>query len=54
MTAAGNTALSAALASADAAYRAGDNAAAAALARQFVAQAKRVANVGAPTAGRRC
>ena len=47
VTAAGNTALSAALASADAAYRAGDDAAAAAFARQFVAQAKRVANAAA-------
>ena len=41
VTAAGNSALSAALAGADAAYRADDNAAAAASARQFVAQAKR-------------
>ena len=46
VNAAGNTALSTALESADAAYRAGNNAAAAASASQFVAQAKRVANVG--------
>ncbi len=47
VTAAGNTALSAALASADAAHRAGDDAAAAVAARQFVAQSKRLANAGA-------
>ena len=47
VTAAGNTALSAALASADAAHRAGDDAAAAVSARQFVAQSKRLANAGA-------
>ena len=63
VTAAGNTALSAALASADAAHRAGDDAARGRRSRrQFVAQAKRVANVGcrrwrraarAPVQGRR-
>ena len=51
VNAAGNTALSAALASADAAYRAGDNAAAAGFAKQFVAQAKRVANCGCADGG---
>ena len=51
VNAAGNTALGAPLASADAAHRAGDDAAAAAAARQFVAQAKRVANCGCPDDG---
>ncbi|MDA0160779.1 ThuA domain-containing protein [Solirubrobacter ginsenosidimutans] len=46
VNAAGNTALSASLASADAAHRAGDDAGAATFAKQFVAQAKNVANVG--------
>ena len=47
VTAAGKTALSTALASADAAYRADDFAGAAAHARTFVAEAKRLANAGA-------
>ncbi|MDA0182236.1 ThuA domain-containing protein [Solirubrobacter phytolaccae] len=47
VTAAANIALSAALESADTAYRAGDDAGAAAHAKTFVAQAKRVANAGA-------
>ncbi len=51
VSAAGNTALSAPLASADAAHRAGNDAAAAAAARQFVAQAKRLANCGCPDNG---
>ena len=51
VNAAGNSALSAPLASADAAYRAGDNAAAAGFAKQFVAQAKRVANCGCADGG---
>jgi type 1 glutamine amidotransferase len=46
VTSAGNAALSSALNAADTAWRADDNAAAAAAAQQFVAQAKRVANVG--------
>ena len=46
VTAAANTALSGLLASGDAAHRAGDDAAAAGFAKQFVAQAKNVANVG--------
>jgi type 1 glutamine amidotransferase len=46
VTSAGNTALSARLEAADTAYRDGDKAAAAAAARQFVAESKRVANVG--------
>ena len=51
VNAAGNTALSASLASADAAYRAGDNAAAAGFAKQFVARAKLVANCGCADGG---
>ncbi|RKQ87265.1 trehalose utilization protein [Solirubrobacter pauli] len=47
VTTAGSTALNAALASADTAYRADDFAAAAGFAREFVAQAKRLANAGA-------
>jgi type 1 glutamine amidotransferase len=46
VTTAGNTALSNALEAADTAYRANDFAAAATAARNFVAQTKRVANVG--------
>ena len=46
-----HSALNAPLASADAAYRAGDKAAAAASAKQFVAQAKRVANCGCADGG---
>jgi type 1 glutamine amidotransferase len=46
VTAAGNSALSSRLEAADAAYRADDFAAAAAASRQFVAETKRVANVG--------
>ena len=51
VNAAGNSALSASLASADAAYRAGDNAAAAGFAKQFVAETKRVANCGCADGG---
>ena len=46
VTAAANTTLSGLLASADAAHRAGDDAGAAGFAQQFVAQTKRVSNVG--------
>ena len=46
VTPAANTALSGLLASGDAAHRAGDDAAAAGFAKQFVAQTKNVANVG--------
>ncbi len=52
VNAAGNTALSAPLASADAAHRAGNDAAAAGFARDFVAQAKRVANCGCADGGK--
>ncbi len=51
VNAAGASALNAPLASADAAYRAGDKAAAATSAKQFVAQAKRVANCGCADGG---
>jgi hypothetical protein len=51
VNAAGNTALSAPLEAADAAYRGGDNAAAAAAAKQFVAQTRRVANCGCADGG---
>ena len=47
VTAAANTAMSASLTAADAAYRADDKAGAATHARAFVAQAKRLANAGA-------
>ena len=46
VTAAGNTAMLSALNSADTAHRAGNDASAATFSQQFVAQAKRVANVG--------
>ncbi len=52
VNAAGNTALSAPLAAADAAHRAGNDAAAATAANQFVAQAKRVANCGCADGGK--
>ena len=51
VNAAGNSALSAPLEAADAAYRADDFAAAAAAAAQFVAQTKRVANCGCADGG---
>ncbi len=51
VNAAGAAALSAPLASADAAHRAGDDAAAAVFARQFVTQAKRPANCGCNDGG---
>jgi hypothetical protein len=51
VNAAGAGALDASLASADAAYRDGDNAAAAGFAKQFVAEAKRVANCGCADGG---
>jgi type 1 glutamine amidotransferase len=51
VTAAGASALNAALASADGAYRAGDKAAAAGFSKEFVAQAKRVANCSCTDGG---
>ncbi|HEX6021427.1 MAG TPA: ThuA domain-containing protein [Solirubrobacter sp.] len=51
VNAAGEAALSAPLAAADAAYRSGDKAAAAEAAKQFVAQTKRVANCGCADGG---
>ncbi|WP_028064125.1 ThuA domain-containing protein [Solirubrobacter soli] len=46
-----STAMSAALNAADTAYRAGDNAAAATAAKQFVAEAKRISNCGCADGG---
>jgi type 1 glutamine amidotransferase len=51
VNAAGNTALRTPLNNADAAHRAGDDAAAATFAKQFVAQAQRVANCGCADGG---
>jgi type 1 glutamine amidotransferase len=51
VSAAGNTALSASLNAADTAWRAGDNAAAAAAARQFVATASKLATCGCTDGG---